>query len=179
MSSARTGRVGTAGRITLIAGGALIGCASAAPAQEIVTRDGGHAPLIAAIIVAVLLPPAEAVIYRLAAKARFIRSLWLSVVLDLAAYGLAVIWVGFLPGGVNPWFAYIVRGPASGFTVTQAFIAALLFAVAFAAVKVPALIWWLREQGPDRRLTVTVLLTNLVLFFAMSNAVAFIVDALY
>ena len=158
--------------------GLTVGVASAAHAQEIIARGENNAGLLAAIIVVGLLPIIEALIYRVAARARVIRALGLSVLLDLASYGLVVLWLNWLPDGVNPWFAYMVHGTASGFTVGQAYIAALICAVGFAAVKVPALIWWLREEGPDERLTITVLLTNLVLFFAMSDAIAFIVDAL-
>ena len=155
-----------------------VGLAAAAHAQEIIARGPQNAGLIAAVIVVALLPIIEAVIYRVAAHVRLIRALGLSILLNVAAYGLIVLWLHWLPDGVNPWFAYMVHGTASGFTVGQAYIAALICAVGFAAVKVPALIWWLRNEGPDERLTITVLLTNLVLFLAMSDAIAFIVDAL-
>ena len=158
--------------------GLMIGCAAAAHAQEIIARGPENPGLIAAMIVVALLPIIEAAIYRVAARVRIIRALGLSILLNVAAYGLIVLWLRWLPDGVNPWFAYMVDGGASGFTVGQAFIAALICAVGFVVVKVPALIWWLRDGGPDRRLTVTVLLTNLVLFLAMSDAIAFIVDAL-
>ncbi len=163
---------------TTLVVGLTVGLAAAAHAQEIIARGPENPGLFAAMIVVALLPIIEAVIYRVAARVRLIRALGLSILLNVAAYGLVVLWLNWLPGGVNPWFAYMIRGSASGFTVGQACIAALICAVAFAAVKVPALIWWLRDEGPDQRLTITVLLTNLVLFFAMSDAIAFIVDAL-
>ena len=153
-------------------------CASSALAQEIVASTRQDLALISAIVAAALLPAAEAGIYRLAVKVRFWRALWLCIVLNLAAYGLAVLWLRFLPGGVNPWFARLIFGEASGFSGGVAAIAALIYAIAFVAVKVPALIWWLRNGGPDHGITLTVLLTNLVLFFAMSDVVAVIVDIL-
>jgi hypothetical protein len=156
----------------------LIVCASAACAQEIVASTRQDLALAAAIIAAVLLPAAEAGIYRLVVHARFWRALWLCIVLDLAAYGLSVLWLNFLPQGVNPWFARLLFGGESGFTGIEAIIAALLYAAAFAAVKVPALIWWLRHGGPDEGITVTVLLTNLLLFFAMSDVISVLISIL-
>lgn len=157
--------------------GLTVGAMSAAYSEEIIARGMENTGLIAALIVTGLLPLIEAGIYRAATDARLIRALGLTVLLNLAAYGLFILWLNWLPSGVNPWFAYMVHGRASGFTVGQAAIAALICAVAFVAVKVPALIWWLHEEGPDGRLMLTVLLTNLVLFLAVSDAIAFIVDA--
>ncbi len=153
--------------------------AAGASAQEIVARGASDTrPLIVAIAVAALLPVGEAAIYRVAVKVGFLRALGLSALLDLAAYGIAVLWVGFLPGGVNPWFAYLIGGEASGFNLVEAALAGLFFAAAFAAVKFP-LVWWLRDEGTDEKLTITILLTNLVLFFAMSDAIALVIDVLY
>jgi len=158
--------------------GLLTLCASAGCAQEIIASTRQDLALMAAMVAAALMPAAEAGVYRLTVKARFLRSLWLCIVLDLAAYGLAVVWLTFLPRGVNPWFARMLFGEQSGFSGLEAVIAALLYAAAFAAVRVPALIWWLRKGGPDQRITITVLLTNLALLFAMSDVIAVIVDVL-
>jgi len=164
---------GTAGVVTLLAVGA-----SCAHAQEIVASTRKDFALIAAIVAVLLMPAAEAGIYRLALRARFWRGLWLCAVLDLAAYGLAVLWLNYLPGGVNPWFAWLVFGEQSGFSGVAAIVAVMLYGAAFAAVKVPALIWWLRHGGPDRGITITVLLANLVIFFAISDVVAVLASIL-
>lgn len=160
------------------AAGFVFICVSVACAQEIIASTRQGLGLASALVAVVLMPAAEAGVYRLAVKARFFRALWLCALLDLAAYGLTVLWLNFLPGGVNPWFARLILGTASGFSALEAGVAAVIYAVAFAAVKVPALIWWLRRGGPDHGITITVLLTNLVLFFAMSDAIAVIVDIL-
>ncbi|MFW5868521.1 MAG: hypothetical protein ACOCX2_11930, partial [Armatimonadota bacterium] len=143
-----------------------------------ITSSRENLALIAAIVAVLLMPAAEAGIYRLVLKARFWRALWLCAVLDLAAYGLSVLWLNYLPGGVNPWYARLILGEASGFSTGAAAIAAVLYAAAFAAVKVPALIWWLRHGGPDHGITITVLLTNLIVFFAISDVVAVLVGIL-
>ncbi|MGI5819880.1 MAG: hypothetical protein ACOX9R_17490 [Armatimonadota bacterium] len=159
-------------------GGLLALGASFASAQEIIASTRQDVALAGAIAAALLLPVAEAAVYRLAVKALFLRALGLCVVLNLAAYGLIVLWLNYLPGGVNPLFARMIYGEQSGFSPLHAAVAAILYAAAFVAVKVPALIWWLRRGGPDERITITVLLTNLVLFFAMVAVVGVIVNVL-
>jgi len=163
----------------LIAAGAVVlASAAAAMAQgSAAVAEAQSQVVLVALILVGLLPIAEALFYRLHLGVRFVTGLGLCALLDLAAYGATVAWVHFLPGGVNPWFARLAGGDAVGYSAAQAAIAALLYAAVFLAVKVPVLSMWLHAQMPDRRLTGTVLLVNLLLFFALSAAMALLTDS--
>ncbi len=151
--------------------------ASEASAQELMgAGESAGFALPAALALVALLPLAEALFYRLHLGVGLGRALVMCALLNLAAYGATVVWIWFLPGGVNPWFARLIAGGESGYTAVQAAIGAVLYAVVFLAVKVPVLSVSLAPDRPRRRITTTVLLINLVLFFALSAAMALLAD---
>ncbi len=130
---------------------------------------------VAALFVA--LPMIEAAFYALVLKVRMRLGLLVCTVLDIAAYGASVLWVYFLPGGASPWFSRLLERGQSPYAPTEAAIAAVLYAGLFLAVKVPALTSWLESDMGKSRVALTVTLTNLVLFFGLSAALAFAVRA--
>jgi len=162
----------------MAAGAVALASAAAAIAQEsAAAAEAQTQAVLVAVVLVALLPIAEALFYRLHLGVRFVTGLGLCALLDLAVYGATVVWVHFLPGGVNPWFARLAGSDPAGYTVVDAAVAAVLYAAVFLAVKVPVLSMWLHAQMPERRLTRTVLLVNLLLFFALSAAMALLADS--